>query len=279
MLDHITGGRPCLYLDFENGWQIIAERLRDMQAPENVLDERLFYVPFPKGITLDGFYDRLKEVIDQHPDLLIVVDSWRGVGARLGGEIRNFNQNDTVHVERVYAPLMSVKDDGATVLVLDHPNRTTTSASEYLAGHSAAKEQVADAIYWFEKIEPFSVDREGAVMLQTKQDRRGRLDFDKHNYRVGGQGDDGRLELRPVASHEVGAKKQIDNTIQTWLAKTAPNADNAVTQRYVEKAVEGTAKDIRDELQRLAKDPDSPVQATNDGRWPKYWCPPPEPPI
>lgn len=272
--DRIEAGLPSLYLDFENGKHRIARRLEDMGLDPEAIDEHLIYISSP-AVTLSTFYEELKSVLCEYPKLLIVVDSWRGLGARLSSEITGFNQNDTLQMEQLLDPLRNiVTQDEATVIVLDHPNRSTTETSSYLASNSVAKEQIVDAIYWVQQEEPYSVDREGLLSIQVHHDRDGRLTREKLQYRLGGQGPKGTLTLTPAAAHEVGQAPRIAAELKAWLRENAAGSEKAKSQHAIEtakvaedgvevKAIKGAATEIRAALKHLAEDPDEPVARAN----------------
>src|SRR5205823_5413333 len=107
------------------------------------------------------------------PGAFVVLDSLRSLMARFG-----LNPEKNVEVEQVFGPIMaSVKsrqpDGRLTVGVIDHSNRNTREGDPYVATGAAAKAQAVDVVYFFDKIEPFSRDAQGAVKVAVKDDRRG----------------------------------------------------------------------------------------------------------
>jgi hypothetical protein len=269
--DRVAASLPTLYLDFENGKYRIARRLKAMGLEPAALDEHLIYVTGPQ-VALDTLYAELQAVLSEYPDLLIVADSWRGLVTGLSGAVHNFDHNSSLHIERVFAPLRDIVTvDGATVIVLDHPAKTTTSKSGYAASNSAAKEQVADIIYWVEQVEPYSVHQVGALSIQVKHDRDGMLSREVRRYRIGGQGEDGRLQLTPADAHEVGKGRTLAQAVEAWLADNAQGEDAATSLKEVKAAVTGDNGAIGKEVKRLADDASSPVRATTH-KTPRYYC-------
>lgn len=270
--DRIEAGVPVLYLDFENGKNRIARRLEDMGLDPEAIDESLIYVTMPQ-VALGTLYQELRAILSEYPGLLIVIDSWRGLVSMLGSEIPAFSHNDSLHIDRVFGPLRNiVTQDAATVIVLDHPAKTTTENSVYAASNSVAKESVVDAIYWVQEEEPYSVEIAGSLSIQVRHDRDGRLTREKLYYRLGGQGDDGVLTFVSAEKHEVGTVKSMSRSIEEWLATSAPSADGAKTLREIRDAVTGDNGAVGTETQRLANDPDSPIQATEHRRNPRYYA-------
>src|SRR4051794_10743169 len=83
-VDHMRAGHHVMYLDWENGEGIIAEKFAAMHVEPDLLSTRFHYVAFPRGVELDTFADQLREVAAGLPGVLFVIDSWRGVQRNLG---------------------------------------------------------------------------------------------------------------------------------------------------------------------------------------------------
>jgi KaiC/GvpD/RAD55 family RecA-like ATPase len=270
-LDVIEAGGVVVYLDFENGDDLIANRLRDMGADAGEIAARFKYIPFPKGLTLANFRGQLESVAEAHPGATLVVDSLRGLFTRLSMTGKTpLSINDPTSIEQVLGPLSEVvKTANLTAVVIDHAKKVGTSDDEYATAGSAGKEQVADAVYFLSKVEPFSEAEQGVVALKASSDRLGKLPIAPLHYRVGGQGEGNRFTFERVDAGQVGASGQVRQNVVQYLCDTAPAAH---TQTVLEQAVDGKAATIRDALKTMANDPASPVrQVPGDraGRW-KY---------
>jgi len=254
--DLIAAGRPVVYVDNENGGDIFASRLAAAGGvtPEEV-DERLFYVPFPRELRLDGLREECDSIREQLPGAFVVIDSLRSLMARFG-----LNPEKNVEVERVFGPLMaSVKSGDAegriTVGVIDHSNRGTRETDAYVASGAAAKAQGVDAVYFFDKIEPFARDVAGAVKLSVKDDRRGLLDFERV-YRVGGQGEGQQFRFERASAEDFGANGRILLDVQQHMMDTA-GADQ--TKTAIRAQVRGDNGKIDKALAALVSNPREPV--------------------
>lgn len=268
--DLIAAGRSVVYVDNENGSDIFASRLAAAGGvtPEEV-DERLFYVPFPRDLRLDGLREEFDSIRAQLPGAFVVIDSLRSLMARFG-----LNPEKNVEVERVFGPLMASVKSGdtegrITVGVIDHSNRATVEGDAYVASGAAAKAQAVDAVYFFDKIEPFSRDVPGAVKLAVKDDRRGLLDFERV-YRVGGQGGEAPFRFERASAEDFGANGRILLDVRQHMMDTA-GADQ--TKTAIRLAVKGDNGKIDKALSALVSNPREPVwsEERNGGRFVFVW--------
>jgi hypothetical protein len=261
-LDAMKAGRHVVYLDFENGAEIIAERLKLMGADADLdaFAERFHYVRFPRGLKLDNLEDRLAEIAAPYPGALLVLDSLRGLFAQLSGTSRHpLEINNPVHIEQVLSPVhAAVKRHGLTVLLLDHAKKGAGKDDTYSLANSAAKEQIADAVYFIDKPDEYSEDHEGSVLLKITSDRRGRLPVRPVYWRVGGQGAGHPLAFHPVDASKVGTAGRIRRDVLDYLQD---HAGDWYSLTALEQApeIKGKASDIRDAVKALAADPDEPV--------------------
>lgn len=268
--DLIAAGRPVVYVDNENGGDIFASRIAAAGGvtPEEV-DEHLFYVPFPRDLRLDGLREEFDLIRAQLPGAFVVIDSLRSLLARFG-----LNPEKNAEVERALGPVMASVKGGdtegrITVGVIDHSNRATVEGDAYVASGAAAKAQVVDVVYFFDKIEPFSRDVPGAVKLAVKDDRRGLLDFERV-YRVGGQGGEAPFHFERASAEDFGASGRILLDVRQHMMDTV-GADQ--TKTAIRSAVKGDNGKIDNALGALVSNPREPVwsEERNGSRFVFVW--------
>jgi len=270
--DAMRAGHPVVYLDFENGEDIITERLVLMGLEPEIVDELFHYVPFPTGLSLDDWEAELRRVTQELPGALLVYDSYRGLFSRLRTSSgAPLSVNDPIDTEAVFGPINSVTktEDVLASLMIDHAKKGGQASDIYSTANSVGKEQAVDAVYFWEKREPFSEDQAGVVSLTVTADRRGRLPTQPLLWRVGGQGPGNPLCFEPVSQDEIGTPARIRADVLDFL-RAQPGEQ--FTQSAVVKAVQGNADAKRQALNALAADPDVPVHRVAGKRkdHPKY---------
>jgi hypothetical protein len=240
--DQLAAGRPVVYIDQENGWEVFVERLLMLGVdPERVdADDGLIYVPFPDPLPpLYELRSEVESIAAQWPGALIVLDSLRTFLARYG-----LSPNKDVEIEAFFGPIMgAVKNLPAerrvTVGVIDHSNRGTKERDEYGHGGSHAKSEAVDVVYYFDRKEPFSERLEGHVKLVVKDDRRGKLDYARH-YRIGGQGEGQRIRFEPVSADDVGEMRALREAMVEFLREHERDWFTLTNLRE-QKSIKGTA--------------------------------------
>jgi Mrp family chromosome partitioning ATPase len=266
-VDHLRAGGHVAYIDLENGEKIIGRRLILLDANPDQLRERFHYIPFATGIDSPEVFQRqLEEIADAHPAAVVVVDSLRGLFARVSATGASIN--DQTDVENALRPLMAAaKTSGLTVLVIDHPRKDGSAADEYSTGGAGAKEAAADAVYFLTKEEHYSEDTEGAISIKVTSDREGRLPVEPLFWRCGGQGSGNPFTFRPCFKSDVGPARRIRDDVEKYLQANAgvhfKKADliDAVAGKsdLVKKAVEDLAGDDGSHVRR--------VEGSRKGAW------------
>lgn len=250
-LDAARSGRPAVYLDLENGERLFAKRMALMGASADEIDERLHYIPFPKGLTLDTMGGHLDDIAEALPGAFVVVDSLRGLLTRLSPPGNPLNPNDHQAIEAVAAPFMeAVKTRGLTVGIIDHAKKTGSEDDEYSTAGAGAKEAAVDAVYFWTKVERYNRDTAGLVKLTATSDRDGELDFERY-WKVGGQGEGQPFRFAPVDGDEVGTMGRVRGLVLEFLMD---NEGEQFTPNAVVGAdgVKGKADNIRKALDLLA---------------------------
>jgi hypothetical protein len=258
----MKAGRPVAYVDNENGHELFAERLLMLVCTHQQAADYLYYVPFPdrlgKPSDLRAEFAAIAAAL---PGAFIVLDSLRTFMARLG-----LNPNVDVEVEQFLGPIMGAVKTAAerpTVGVIDHANRKGNASDDFVAAGSFAKPAAVDGAYFFTKLEPFSRDKAGTVQITVKDDRRGRLDFERF-YRVGGQGA-GELKFEQVDKRTIGVGGRILADVEQMIGE----ATGPVSKGDVRRKVKGDNGAIDRALDSLAANPDVPVVTVREGRRPE----------
>lgn len=179
-LDHIDDGLPVVVLDFENGAPRFVRRLGELGVRS--WPEALTYIPHPQLPPAAPEWDALvMELGDLLPGALVVIDSYRSLTGHYGFEVTDPNG-----VERLMRPF--VRTESLTTVALDHSRMSTKRGQKDVAAWNAAKQQLADAVYYAEKTEDYSVERCGELVLEIVDDRDGRL-RPLRAWDIGGQGE------------------------------------------------------------------------------------------
>ena len=157
----MRGGGRVLYLDTENGPRLVAERLLDLGADKDVLDDLFFY--YRADLTLDPEdLSRLAATVAEARPALVVFDSFADFIAAAGLE-ENSNTDCTLWVSQVAQPL---KNAGTAVLILDHVPKNSKGPRG--AGAKVAK---MDVVWNVETTLAFDRVRTGEITLTNSKDR------------------------------------------------------------------------------------------------------------
>ena len=162
----INQGKLVLYLNTENGPNIIAERLQALGADPEKLDKCLNYIPSPNlPITAEGS-EAYMSLLEEVKPALVVFDSW--VNFLSGAEL---DENVSSDIARWSVNFVRpARDREITVLLLDHVPKEKVNAR----GSGRKKEEMD--VQWQLKSENF-FDRNtiGEIKLIREKDREGWL--------------------------------------------------------------------------------------------------------
>jgi hypothetical protein len=147
-------------------------------------------------------------------------------------------------------------------LLIDHVTKAANAGSNYSRG-SGDKLAAVQAQWYVDRVSPFSEIEAGEIELTRWKARSGGL-LRSHRFEVGDG--EGKLTFRRLDADESPESKIDRKIIETLRA----NLGVLFSQRAVEKAVEGTATDVRDRLKALADDPQRPVRADHSGQHVRY---------
>lgn len=179
-----------MYLDMENGKRIITERLQHLGVDPAVIDEHLYYVPYP---SLDMGHDhttRYAKALGSHGPGLLIFDSWVGF---LGAA--NLDENNNSDVERWATSYVNpARRMGWTTVLLDHvPHDASRSRG------ASRKKDLVDVQWRLENQQSFDRDRVGRVQLKREKDREGFLP-ERVAFSVGGTPEGFVFERADVSS-------------------------------------------------------------------------------
>lgn len=170
-------GYKVLYFDYENGFRIIRERLKDhLKVRDHLLEENFFYSSAPSlDFTRESVQEYLATLEDFGPDLL-VWDSWAPALGSCGvDESSNFDL-----AKWSAAFLTPARNKGITNVILDH----VPHGGDRARGASRKRDFVD--IQWFvKKAEDFDRQTLGAVELRRRKDRESWLP-EKVGFDIGG---------------------------------------------------------------------------------------------
>jgi hypothetical protein len=251
--DMLRAGLPVVYIDNENGWEVLVERLLLLGVAPELIEDLLVYVPFPDEIPpTEQLRAEFEAIAEDYPRALVVVDSLRSMMSHYG-----LNPNADVEVEQFLKPIMGAvkgqltEADRITVGIIDHSNRATKDGDAFAAGGSQAKAAGVDAVYQYLKEQPYSRHVRGLVKINAVDDRRGYLDHSRY-FHVGGQGDGSRLYFASADPDEVGTMGRVRGQVLDFLMDHEGEqfTANAVVNA---KSVTGKAEHIRRALDLLAE--------------------------
>ncbi len=154
-------GRPVLYIDAENGPKLIAERLQELGADLDDLDDSFHYYPAEVALDRESL-SRLMATVEQAGPALVVFDSFADLLSIAGLE-ENSNDDCTRWMRTVAQP---IKDAGSAVLVLDH----VPKGGKGPRGGGSKRAKV-DVQWNLEVTQHFDRERTGEIELKHDKDR------------------------------------------------------------------------------------------------------------
>jgi hypothetical protein len=179
--DQLHDGRDVIYLDEENGPDIITERLMALGADPAAVAKHLHYFNFEARRWNDDDIDALDHLIRTVANCTMAVLDSLPDFLTAAGKSEDSSVDVTAFVNTV---LRRFRRAGIAQLLLDHlpkPSTDTTRSrnkkqSRYSRG-SGAKLAKADATLLLEVAEEFDATHSGRLHLWKTKDRRGRLDL------------------------------------------------------------------------------------------------------
>jgi hypothetical protein len=178
MVQEMAEGRSVLLIDFEDHpgpWvtRLLQIRIRndrnEIAIDASTIANKFTYI-HPRDPSDEIVIADLRSIIDMLGVSLVVIDS---VGESMGLDGTNQNSDDEVvrWTNRISRPLA---DTGATVLLIDHVTKDTTSAKKsYAIGSGRKRAGIDGATFSAEQTQRFSRKLTGTIKLTCEKDRHG----------------------------------------------------------------------------------------------------------
>src|SRR5215212_4106072 len=166
ILQVIERGLAVLLYDTENGARIVAERLEQLGANPEQIDELLHYYPFPSLPTTEAGRLAFEAKLERVKPVLVCFDSWINLLASNG--LDENASNDIATFASHY--LRPARSRGIATLILDH----VPHQAKHARGSTRKKDE-ADCMWSLHSSKPFDRDKIGEVILRRKKDREGWL--------------------------------------------------------------------------------------------------------
>jgi hypothetical protein len=218
----INEGKRVLYLDTENGPNIIAGRLEALGADLEKLDEHLHYFSSPNlSMTKEGV-EAYASILGGVDPSLVVFDSWVNFLSGCG-----LDENVSGDVARWAANFARpARDLGITVLLLDHVPKDGSNSR----GSGRKKEEV-DVQWQLKNPKAFDRNTVGEIKLFREKDREGWLPK-ALRFSVGGtedgfvfEGLNEDTEMAEVLDHHPNVRKILNVLENTFGSDGATDAE------------------------------------------------------
>lgn len=167
----IRQGKRVVIFDLENGFRTYAERFEEMGSDTKLLNELVYYYPFP--IFDRASYEKALEEIQ--PDI-VMFDSWIGFLAADGRD-ENVSNDISMWAESYSKPALR---RSSAVLVLDH----VPHEEERERGSSRKRDEM-DVVWRLSAIGDFDREKTAALRMNRMKDREGWLPA-QLMFRIGG---------------------------------------------------------------------------------------------
>lgn len=252
-LDAMRAGRHVVYFDYENGENEAARRFISLGATAELLTDCLVYLPFPGAPN----WIELEALWAEFPKAVAIWDSTRGILTSLG-----INEDKASEVATFMDPLVefTMKHETSSLLI-DHVTKATTDTSRYSRG-SGDKLAAVQAQWYVNRIRAFSEVEVGEIELTRWKARSG---FLSRTHRFGVGDGKGSLTFRRLDA-DVSKEGKLEAAIIRYLRELGQSA----SKNTIESAIEGKATEIREAVDRLAKDASRPVVIDNSGQHPRF---------
>jgi len=260
-----------MWIDEETGLATTADRLSRMGADPDTLDNKFWYYESPGLAMNQDNRERLALGLNRAKPDVVVMDSCSDMLAQAGlDEDSNSNITDWYH--SFVTPLTQ---HGATVVIIDHVTKARDNRGTYARG-AGAKKAKADVAWAVNVEERFALDppRLGRIALTINKDRLGRLPG-RVTYSIGATSDGNtRVHRLNGGTRVVSARERIRTNITNMLLERTGDPDNAMSTSEVSQVIEGKDVVIRQVLNELEQDEESPVTyytQTASETATKYW--------
>lgn len=274
-------GCDVVYMDEENGPEVIGERLAALGADPTLVSERFHYFPFESRSWSKPDLAAFAAMLAQFDPALVVVDSLADFLVEADKD-EDKAKDVTKFIRSILGP---VRDQGGTLILLDHVIKAAEQAdsggrkkrSRYGRG-SGSKLGKVDAAFLLDVTKPFDVFTSGQIVLWKTKDRRGRVALPDIRKGEAGQLIDvnvgpGTLAFSPVdAPAEAGEWDGPTHCMEAVAHLLGQNPDEELAPRAVALRLRATGNSYRDQtireaLERLVVDGRATVrQGSNRAR-------------
>lgn len=188
----IERGYNVVLFDAENGARIIAERLQQLGADPDKLDEHLHYFPFKSLPTTEAGRLEYVDLLEAIRPALVCLDSWISFLAANGLD-ENSSNGIATFAEHYIAPARS---RSIATLLLDH----VPHEGQHARGSTRKKDEL-DVVWSLHGIKPFDRETIGEIELRRVKDREAWLD-QSVRFAVGGDSSGKLVFSRTAATLE-----------------------------------------------------------------------------
>jgi KaiC/GvpD/RAD55 family RecA-like ATPase len=163
----VKAGKRVLYIDLENGADIVGERIDLLGWEPGNLDRDLVYYDESNLRTDAASLKAYDDYLDEITPALAVFDASRGLLTSLGLEENENDDLETFH-QKILRPL---RKRGITVVVIDH----VPLSDPKRARGATRKMDSADVVWAMKRNKPFDQTSVGEIQLDRMKARRGGL--------------------------------------------------------------------------------------------------------
>lgn len=214
----LARGKRVAVFDLENGLRTYAERLEEVGADQDALNERFAYGAFP---ALEP--DKYAQFLDEWKPDIVMFDSWIGFLAADGRD-ENISNDISAWADAYSKPALRRH---ISVLVLDH----VPHEHERERGSSRKRDEM-DVVWKLTKIGDFDRDQTATLSMTRQKDREGWLP-EKLTFEVGGDPTTGEfvmrrddsLARRTEVTHLSSKERRALNALKTFGAEGAKTSE------------------------------------------------------
>ena len=248
---YMKRGGHVVWFDWEAGERDTLLRLRALGADPDTIIQHFHYANSPRIPADEDGLALLQDALRPWSSPLVVFDS-----ASKALSIAGLDENNPAEATRwTTETVMPLRDLGATILVIDHVQKTASRSNPYPRG---AGSKLADTeVAWFvEAIEPFNRSQVGELRLTKHKDRSGVLPAEMRLKVGDGQGNL-PVEVIEGAGESDGRGDKEHQLRQRVVEALREHGELNVTQ--LKELVKGNASQVVATARELAHDPREPV--------------------
>lgn len=263
----IAEGKRVVWLDEENGPQVVASRLEKLGANPSHVSERFVYFAFSEP-TLDDAAELIAQIVALTPDL-VVFDS--GADMYVAADLDENSNRDMTEWATTFTQRLA-RLHGIASVILEHVAKGSDGSYQRGAGAKKAK---VDAAWRLEVRSPFDAETVGEIDLVRAKDRLAHLP-ERVRYEIGGREGKvvfSRVEVEDEQQRIVAARAQKEDFFRSALLKALRDHDatdetrGIPKRRLIELMPPGIdTKALLALIQHLVHDPTTPVRQSIGAR-------------